>query len=74
MTFQNLRSGQRVKYRRYNGLKLVRDGERAFTVPEYRIATGTVQRFLCFDTHVVVSAGRGRAQVVDRSNFLEVVS
>jgi hypothetical protein len=51
--FRNIRAGDRV----------------AYITPQGQTFTGRAQRLLCFPSHVVVDAGRGRPVVVDESNY-----
>jgi hypothetical protein len=68
-TFKNLSPGDRVKFRSYGGLKIAHSGK---VVPEFKTATGTVQRFLCFEEHVIVAIGN-RPYVVDHGNFISKI-
>jgi hypothetical protein len=67
-TFKNLVAGDKVRFRSYGGLKL----ERGKTVPEWKVTTGTVVRYLCFEDHVIAYVG-GRPYVVDHGNFISKV-
>jgi hypothetical protein len=63
MRFHELKAGQKIKFRQYAGLG--RNG------PEYKDAVAKVVQYLVFEDHVIVYV-KGRAQVVNDSNFLEV--
>ncbi len=69
-TFQNLKAGDRVKFRSYGGLGIGKHGK---VVPEWKQTTGTVVRYLCFEDHVVAYVN-GRPYTVDAGNFIAVVS
>lgn len=61
--FQNIKPGQMVTYLAHNGLR--RDGS-----IDYVERKGRALKLLCFTSHVVVNAGKGRPQVVDDGNFV----
>jgi hypothetical protein len=68
MAFQNLRGGDRVRFRMRAGMKIVGTS----VVPDYVTRVARVQPMLVFEDHVVVNLGGryGTPAVVDASNFL----
>lgn len=68
MSFQGLKGGDRIRFLRPNGLKVM--GGKA--TQEYRATTAKVQPMLVFEDHVVVNMGGqyGTPYVVDSGNYL----
>lgn len=68
MAFQNLKGGDKVRFRMRSGMKVV--GRKA--VPDYVEKVAKVQPLLVFADHVVVNLGGqyGKPYVVDAGNFI----
>lgn len=68
MSFENLRGGDRIRFRMPGGLGI----KAGRTFREYSERTAKVQPMLVFETHVVVNLGgrHGTPFVVDAENYI----